>query len=62
MDVVRSSVPPDGDGLLVVQNATITASVVLLRHGRKLSLPPADFKPNRSGFAGSKISEQEQVK
>jgi hypothetical protein len=37
--------PPDGDGLLVVQNANDpTASVVLLRHGAQtLSARPADF-------------------
>jgi hypothetical protein len=37
--------PPDGDGLLVVQNANDpTASVVLLRHGpQTLSARPADF-------------------
>ena len=37
--------PPDGDGLLVVQNANDpTASVVLLRHGSQtLSARPADF-------------------
>jgi len=37
--------PPDGDGLLVVQNANDpTASVVLLRHGPEtLSARPADF-------------------
>lgn len=37
--------PPDGDGLLVVQNANDpTASVVLLRHGSQtLSTRPADF-------------------
>lgn len=39
------SLPPDGDGLLVVQNANDpTASVVLLRHGAQtLSARPADF-------------------
>jgi hypothetical protein len=39
------SLPPDGDGLLVVQNANDpTASVVLLRHGpQTLSARPADF-------------------
>ena len=37
--------PPDGDALLVVQNANDpTASVVLLRHGTQtLSARPADF-------------------
>jgi hypothetical protein len=37
--------PPDGDGLLVVQDANDpTASVVLLRHGSQtLSARPADF-------------------
>ncbi|MCU1333626.1 MAG: hypothetical protein JWM08_2618 [Candidatus Angelobacter sp.] len=37
--------PPDGDGLLVVQNANDpTASVVLLRHGSQtISARPADF-------------------
>jgi hypothetical protein len=40
-----SPLPPDGDGLLVVQNANDpTASVVLLRHGSQtLSARPADF-------------------
>jgi hypothetical protein len=39
------SLPSDGDGLLVVQNANDpTASVVLLRHGAQtLSARPADF-------------------
>jgi hypothetical protein len=39
------SLPPDGDALLVVQNANDpTASVVLLRHGSQtLSARPADF-------------------
>jgi len=39
------ALPPDGDGLLVVQNANDpTASVVLLRHGSQtLSARPADF-------------------
>jgi hypothetical protein len=37
--------PPDGDALLVVQNANEpTASVVLLRHGTQtISARPADF-------------------
>ncbi|MGZ7100305.1 MAG: hypothetical protein ACXVJ8_17680 [Candidatus Angelobacter sp.] len=39
------ALPPDGDGLLVVQNANDpTASVVLLKHGSQtLSARPADF-------------------
>ena len=64
MDVTAPQYPPDGDALLVVQNANDpTASVVLLRHGTQTLLCPSRrLHQDRSGSAVTRIQEQEYMK